>query len=119
MTLHPREEFTMKAAYIEQTGPPDVIQYGELPQPQIGPGQALVKIGAVAVNPIDTYIRNGANYWPLPKQFIIGADFAGEVVQVGADVKDLKVGERVWGSRVALPSLQPLMRTYSIQRRRK
>lgn len=96
----------MKAAYIEQTGPPEVIKYGELPEPQIGPGQALVKIGAVAVNPIDTYIRNGANYWPLPKQFIIGADFAGEVVQVGADVKDLKVGDRVWGSNQGLMGRQ-------------
>jgi NADPH2:quinone reductase len=96
----------MFAAYIEQTGPPEVIQYGELPQPQIGPGQALVKIGAVAVNPIDTYIRNGANYWPLPKQFIIGADFAGEVVQVGADVTTVKVGDRVWGSNQGLMGRQ-------------
>jgi NADPH2:quinone reductase len=96
----------MFAAYIEQTGPPEVIQYGELPQPQVGPAQALVKIGAVAVNPIDTYIRNGANYWPLPKQFIIGADFAGEVVQVGADVKDVKVGDRVWGSNQGLMGRQ-------------
>lgn len=96
----------MLAAYIEQTGPPEVIQYGELPQPQVGPGQALVKIGAVAVNPIDTYIRNGANYWPLPKQFIIGSDFAGEVVQIGADVKDVKVGDRVWGSNQGLMGRQ-------------
>ncbi len=96
----------MKAAYIEQTGPPEVIKYGELPEPQIGPGQALVKIRAVAVNPIDTYIRNGANYWPLPKQFIIGADFAGEVVQIGADVKDLKIGDRVWGSNQGLMGRQ-------------
>jgi NADPH2:quinone reductase len=96
----------MKAAYIEQTGPPEVIQYGELPQPQITTAQALVKIGAVAVNPIDTYIRNGANYWPLPKQFIIGADFAGEVVQVGADVTTVKVGDRVWGSNQGLMGRQ-------------
>jgi NADPH2:quinone reductase len=96
----------MQAAYIEQTGPPDVIQYGSLPDPVVGPNQALVKIGAVAVNPIDTYIRNGANYWPLPKQFIIGADFAGEVVQIGADVTTMKVGERVWGSNQGLMGRQ-------------
>lgn len=96
----------MQAAYIEQTGPPDVIQYGSLPDPVVGPNQALVKIGAVAVNPIDTYIRNGANYWPLPKQFIIGADFAGEVEQVGADVTTVKVGERVWGSNQGLMGRQ-------------
>jgi NADPH2:quinone reductase len=96
----------MQAAYIEQTGPPEVIQFGQLPEPTVGPGQTLVKIGAVAVNPIDTYIRNGANYWPLPKQFIIGADFAGEVVRVGADVKGVKVGDRVWGSNQGLMGRQ-------------
>jgi len=96
----------MKAAYITQTGAPEVIQYGELPDPQIGPGQALVKIRAVAVNPIDTYIRNGANYWPLPNPFIIGADFAGEVLQVGAEVKSVKPGDRVWGSNQGLMGRQ-------------
>ena len=96
----------MKAAFITQTGAPEVIQYGELPDPQIGPGQALVKIRAVSVNPIDTYIRNGANYWPLPNPFIIGADFAGEVVQIGADVKEIKVGDRVWGSNQGLMGRQ-------------
>ncbi|WP_254507489.1 NADPH:quinone reductase [Anatilimnocola floriformis] len=92
----------MKAAFFTQTGAPEVIQYGDLPDPQIGPGQALVKIRAVSVNPIDTYIRNGAPYWPLPNPFIIGADFAGEVVQVGADVTDVKPGDRVWGSNQGL-----------------
>lgn len=47
----------MKAAYITQTGPPDVIQFGDLPDPKPSPTQVLVKVGAVAVNPIDTYVR--------------------------------------------------------------
>ncbi len=64
---------TVKAAYIERTGPADNIQYGELPTPELEANQVLVKVGAVAVNPIDTYIRNGANYWELPKPYIIGA----------------------------------------------
>jgi NADPH2:quinone reductase len=92
----------MKAAYIERTGPPDVIQYGDLPVPKVGPTQVLVKVGAVAVNPIDTYIRNGANYWPLPTPFIIGADFAGTITEVGSAVKDFQPGERVWGSNQGL-----------------
>lgn len=88
----------MKAAYIEETGPPEQIQYGELPQPKPGAGQVLVKVGAVAVNPIDTYIRNGANFWELPKPFVVGCDLAGVVEEVGPNVSRLKVGDRVWGT---------------------
>ena len=92
----------MKAAFIEKTGAPDVIAYGSLTDPNIGPNQVLVKMGAVSVNPIDTYIRNGANYWELPKPFIIGCDIAGTIVSVGSEVKGLSVGQRVWGSNQGL-----------------
>ena len=60
----------MKAAYIEETGPPDNIIYGDLPDPLVQGAEVLVKVGAVAVNPVDTYIRNGANYWELPRPFV-------------------------------------------------
>jgi NADPH2:quinone reductase len=96
----------MKAAYIEQTGPPEVIQWGEVPTPQVTGAQLLVRIGAVAVNPIDTYIRNGANYWELPRPFIIGCDLAGKVEAVGPDVKRFKRGDRVWGSNQGLQGRQ-------------
>ncbi len=96
----------MKAAYIRSTGSPDVIQYGDLPDPSPGPGQALVKMAAVSVNPIDTYIRNGANYWPLPDPFIIGCDLAGTVTAVADDVKGLRVGQRVWCSNQGLMGRQ-------------
>ncbi len=86
----------MKAAYIERTGPPEVIQYGEVPTPTIRGTQVLVKVAAVSVNPIDTYIRNGANYWELPTPYIIGADMAGTVEQIGPDAKWFKPGDRVW-----------------------
>ena len=49
----------MKAAFITRTGDPDVIEYGDLPDPEPGSGQVLVRVEAVAVNPIDTYIRGG------------------------------------------------------------
>ncbi|HUE13673.1 MAG TPA: NADPH:quinone reductase [Planctomycetaceae bacterium] len=88
----------MKAAYITQTGPPDVIQYGELPDPKPGPTQVLVKVGAVSVNPIDTYIRSGAVPAPLKFPYIIGSDLAGTVVACGSEVRTLKPGDRVWGS---------------------
>lgn len=106
-------ETLMQAAFIQQTGPPDVIQFGELPTPTVSAGQVLVKIGAVAVNPIDTYIRNGANYWPLPQPFILGADFAGTIDQVGSDVTDLKPGDRVWGSNQGLMGRQGSFAEYA------
>jgi len=92
----------MKAAYILNTGSPEVIQYGELPEPAVGPNQVLVKVGAVSVNPIDTYIRNGANYWPLPSPFVIGCDFAGTVLDCGEQATNVSVGDRVWGSNQGL-----------------
>jgi NADPH2:quinone reductase len=92
----------MKAAYIERTGPPDVIIYGDLEcRPPKG-SEVLVRVGAVSVNPIDTYIRNGSNYWELPKPFIIGCDLAGTVEQIGPDVRQFKPGDRVWGSNQGL-----------------
>src|SRR5262245_15853619 len=54
----PRIE-SMRAAYLEQTGPPEVIQVGALPRPEPGPGQVLVRVHAAALNPIDLYIRSG------------------------------------------------------------
>lgn len=92
----------MKAAYIRQPGPPESIEYGDLPPPQCGPDQILVHVSAVSVNPIDTYIRGGANYWPLPNPFIIGCDFAGTIVEVGREVQTHHVGQRVWGSNQGL-----------------
>ncbi|MGE0757245.1 MAG: NADPH:quinone reductase [Pirellulaceae bacterium] len=96
----------MKAAFVEKVGPPEVIQYGEVPQPVAVGSQVLVKVAAAAVNPIDTYIRNGANYWELPKPFIIGCDLAGTVVAAGPDVRRLKAGDRVWGSNQGLMGRQ-------------
>ena len=92
----------MKAAFFRTTGSPEVIEFGDLPEPECGPDQAIVKVKAVSVNPIDTYIRNGANYWPLPNPFIPGCDLAGEIVFVGSNVKHLSVGQRVWGSNQGL-----------------
>jgi NADPH2:quinone reductase len=92
----------VKAAFIEQCGPPETIQFGDLPEPQAGPGQVVVGVRAVSVNPIDTYIRAGANYWKLPQPFIVGCDFAGVVREVGAGVVGIEPGQRVWGSNQGL-----------------
>ncbi|QDT06371.1 Quinone oxidoreductase 1 [Rubripirellula lacrimiformis] len=86
----------MKAAYIESTGPADVIQYGDLPDPQVGPGQVLIAVRAVSVNPIDTYVRSGAVAADLPRPFILGCDAAGVIEAVGEGVHHASVGDRVW-----------------------
>lgn len=88
----------MKAAYIEQTGPPENIVFGTLPKPKPGNGQALVKVKAVAVNPVDTYIRAGAYPMDLPRPFIVGCDLAGVVEAVGPGAAKYRKGDRVWGS---------------------
>ena len=88
----------MKAAYINQTGTPDVITYGDLPAPKPTRRQCLIKVAAVDVNPIDVYIRSGAIPAKLSFPFILGRDLAGTVVEAGAGVKDFKVGDRVWAT---------------------
>ena len=88
----------MKAAFITRTGPPDVIAVGQLPDPVPGPRQALVRVRACAVNPIDTYVRGGTVAMPLAFPFVVGCDLAGEVVATGAEVDGLTPGTRVWGS---------------------
>jgi NADPH2:quinone reductase len=87
----------MKAIYIEQTGGPEVLKYGDLPDPQPGPGQALVKLAASGVNFIDTYHRSGLYKLPLPA--VLGGEGAGIVVAAGEGVTTLKPGDRVaWGT---------------------
>ena len=88
----------MKAAYINQTGTPDVITYGDLPTPKPTRRQCLIKVAAVDVNPIDIYIRSGAIPAKLSFPFIPGRDLAGTVVETGANVKDFKAGDRVWAT---------------------
>jgi NADPH2:quinone reductase len=92
----------MKAAYIEQTGPPANIHVGQLPDPRAGDNQVLVRVEAVDVNPIDTYVRSGMVAMPLPVPYIIGCDLAGTVVAVGPHTRRFKPGDRVWGSNQGL-----------------
>ncbi|MEX1233019.1 MAG: NADPH:quinone reductase [Planctomycetaceae bacterium] len=92
----------MQVAYITQTGGPEVIQIGEQPVPEPAATQVLVKVHAVAVNPIDTYIRSGAVALPIEFPYTIGCDLAGVVETCGANVKRFKPGDRVWGSNQGL-----------------
>jgi NADPH:quinone reductase len=92
----------LKAAYINQPGPPESIIVGEFPKPQPAAGQVLVKVATVAVNPIDTYIRSGAVKMDVPMPFVVGCDLAGTIEAVGQGAKKFRVGDRVWGSNQGL-----------------
>jgi NADPH2:quinone reductase len=95
----------MKAAYITQPGPPESIVYGDLPEPRSTGTQVLVRVKAVSVNPIDTYLRSGAVKMPLPMPYIVGCDLAGVVEHAPAGSK-LKPGTRVWASNQGLVGRQ-------------
>lgn len=96
----------MKAAYITSTGAADCIQFGDLPKPVAGAGQVLLRMEAVAVNPIDTYIRGGNVKANLPNPYIIGCDVAGVVEAVGEGCQQFNVGDRAWGSNQGLAGRQ-------------
>jgi len=90
----------VKAAFITRTGPPEVIQYGDLPDPTPKPGECLIRIRAADVNPIDVYWRAGMVPAPLTFPFILGRDLAGVVVECGEGVRHFQVGDRVWCSNL-------------------
>jgi NADPH:quinone reductase len=102
----------MRAAFIEKTGPPEVISVGELPRPTPGPGQVLVRVRAVALNPIDLYIRSGLVAMPLAFPYIIGCDVAGTVEETGAGSTRFRKGDRVWGSNQGLLGRQGVAAEY-------
>ncbi|MEZ6049336.1 MAG: NADPH:quinone reductase [Planctomycetaceae bacterium] len=97
----------MKAALIHQTGPAEeVLRIEQLPTPKPAANELLIAVKAAAVNPIDTYIRSGAVALPLKFPYIVGCDFAGEVLGCGRDVKNFKPGDRVYGSNQSLAGRQ-------------
>ena len=103
----------MRAAFIESTGPPEAIQVGDLPKPEPGPGQALVRVRAVSLNPIDLSIRSGLVAMPMTFPYIIGCDLGGTVEAVGSGVTRVKVGDRVWASNQGLLGRQGVAAEYA------
>ena len=96
----------MKAAFIDSVGPPENIRYADLPDPTPTGAQALVKIGAVNLNPVDTYLRAGTVAMPIPIPYIVGCDLAGEVVAVGPEAEAVSSARSCLGlePRIARPS---------------
>ncbi len=86
----------MRAAYVEELGPPEAIRVGELPTPTPGPDEVLVAVEVVVVNPVDAHIRAGRFRTPMPMPFVIGRDLAGTVAAADEAATGFRVGERVW-----------------------
>ncbi|WP_371498444.1 NADPH:quinone reductase [Kitasatospora sp. NBC_00374] len=86
----------MRAAFIEQLGPPQNIHYGEVPAPVAGPTDVLVDVLAVSVNPVDTFVRSGVFRTPVPFPFVIGRDLVGRVASAGPGAAGFAEGDLVW-----------------------
>ena len=85
----------MKAILFHRHGGPEVLEYGDFPIPEPGPGEVRVKLVAAALNRVDLWVRNG---WPgikLDYPHIPGADGAGRINKLGEGVGDLKIGDPV------------------------
>lgn len=85
----------MQAIRIHEFGGPEVLKLEDIPDPTPGPGQVVIRIHAIGVNPVETYIRSGiygARTFPL----VLGSDAAGEIESVGEGVTAWKPGDRVY-----------------------
>ncbi len=89
----------MKAISYSRYGGPEVLQYGDRPDPKLGPDSVLVKVRAAAVNPVDVLAREGHLDSALDVVFPVvpGWDVSGVVVQPGAAVTEFAVGDEVMG----------------------
>ena len=92
----------MKAVYIEAHGGPEVLTYGERPDPVIEPHELKLRVRASALNRLDTFSRAGARGMrrEFPPPLILGGDSAGDIVEVGSQVRGLQVGSQVRGLQV-------------------
>ncbi|HCB04823.1 MAG TPA: zinc-binding alcohol dehydrogenase family protein [Nocardioides sp.] len=85
----------MQAVVVDEFGPPNVLTHHEVADPEPGPRDVLVRIGAVGVNRADLLARAGQYYLAGPPPLVLGLEAAGEVVKVGSEVTGLGPGVRV------------------------
>jgi NADPH2:quinone reductase len=86
----------MKAICVTEYGGPSVLKLEEVPTPQPGPNQVLVRIRAVGVNPVDTYLRSNTDNRGPKLPYTPGSDAAGIIEAVGSGVTQVKAGDRVY-----------------------
>jgi len=86
----------MKSIRVHEFGGPAVLKLEEIPDPQPGADDVVVRVRAAGVNPVDAYIHTGGYVRKPPLPYTPGQDGAGDIQSIGADVKDLKTGDRVY-----------------------
>lgn len=87
----------MKAIVMTATGGPEVLEYRDIPEPEItSPTQFKVKLAAAGINPVDTKIRRNGLFYDRPLPAVLGCDGAGTIVETGIQVKRFKPGDKVW-----------------------
>lgn len=89
----------MKAMQMKDYGPASDLTLANANKPSINEDQMLVQVGAAGVNPVDTYIRSGTNNYKTTFPHTPGSDGAGTIVELGKNVTEFKVGQRVYFSR--------------------
>src|SRR3954471_12205023 len=87
----------MKAAYFMKNGGPEVMEFGDMPDPVAAPGQVIVDVHAASVNAADWKTRSGLNKPTASFPYIPGRDFSGIVAALGDGVTDFEVGDAVFG----------------------
>ena len=87
----------MKAVYVTEHGGLDALQYGDMPEPLVGPNDIKVRVRACSLNRLDIFTRQGikGTRMVFDGPHIIGGDVAGDVVETGSEVQNVKVGDRV------------------------
>ena len=88
----------MKAVYMTEHGGADVLQYGDMPEPKIGPNDVKIRVRAASLNRLDVYSRagvRGTRRRNFDTSHILGGDAAGEIVEVGSEVRGRETGQRV------------------------
>ena len=86
----------MKAIRVHEFGDPEVMQVEEISHPSPGPGQVVVKIQAIGINPVDTYIRSGSYHIKPSLPYTPGNDAAGIVDSIGEGVNHVAEGDRIY-----------------------
>ncbi|MAG54754.1 MAG: alcohol dehydrogenase [Planctomycetes bacterium] len=84
----------MQALYVADHGGPEVLTLGDRPRPEIGEDEVLLQVRAAGMNHLDIWVRKGVEGHTFPLPMILGSDGAGEVVEVGARVLGVRVGDR-------------------------
>ena len=85
----------MKAVVFRQHGGPEVLEYSDVPEPQIRANEVLVQVKACALNHLDIWVRGGLPWIEIPLPHILGNDVAGVVKQAGELITWVKVGDEV------------------------